>query len=274
MRKWIIGGALVAGLLLWYYQRTPAPPEIRIATFNIQAFGESKRQKKDVMDVLTKTIREFDLVAIQEIRDNTETTLPYFLQKINELPGDKYAGIVGPRLGRTMSKEQYAFLYNTVKVHYKMSYTYYDKRDVFEREPFIAQFSCNRFDFTLVTIHTKPTDASREIHGLVDVVNDTLRHLTDDKDIIVVGDFNADGTYFSETTTTGLREPRFFWAVTDDMDTTVAQSSNTYDRIVFQQHYTAEDFTGRVGVFTDGLSKQVSDHYPVWAIFYTDRDTD
>ena len=41
---------------------------IRIASFNIQVFGESKADKPDVMAVLAETIRRFDIVAIQEVR--------------------------------------------------------------------------------------------------------------------------------------------------------------------------------------------------------------
>ena len=34
----------------------------KIAAFNIQVFGRAKRQKEDVMAVLTKIVREFDIV--------------------------------------------------------------------------------------------------------------------------------------------------------------------------------------------------------------------
>src|SRR4030095_8836141 len=69
---------------------------ITIATFNIQIFGEAKRSKPQVMDVLAKTARNFDLMVIQELRDDTETTLPIYLEKINSLPGPKYSSISSP----------------------------------------------------------------------------------------------------------------------------------------------------------------------------------
>ena len=48
----------------------------RIGAFNIQVFGKSKAGKPEVMDVLAKIIRTYDVVAIQEIRDKDQTALP------------------------------------------------------------------------------------------------------------------------------------------------------------------------------------------------------
>ena len=255
---------------------------INIASFNIQIFGRSKRSKDDVMAVLTNISRNFDIIAVQEFRDSSETTLDYFVQKINEMPGPVYASVGSARLGRTTSKESYAFVYNTETVTFSgTSYVYNDTNDIFEREPFIAGFSSGNFDYILVNIHAKPDDAESEIQALVDVIADADNYFPDDHDVIVLGDYNADGSYFSETTTTGLRGTDYTWVIGDDLDTTVATSSNTYDRIVFQADHTTEDFAGEVGVMLfesllpGGLeAKKVSDHYPVWAVFYTNRDTD
>ena len=40
-----------------------AQGEITIATFNVQVFGESKRAKAGVMDVLADVADEFDVIA-------------------------------------------------------------------------------------------------------------------------------------------------------------------------------------------------------------------
>ncbi len=256
---------------------------IKIATFNIQVFGRSKRKKQDVMNILTKTVRNFDITAVQEIRDSSETTLDYFVREINELQGADYKAVGSERLGRTSSKERYAFIYNPAAVSFSgISYTYNDENDVFEREPFIAGFSSGNFDYVLVNVHIKPDDAKREIAALADVVKDADEKFANDHDIIVLGDFNADGSYFSENITTGFRDLFYTWIVSDDMDTTVAKNTYTYDRIVFQQEFTTQDFTGNTEVFrfdqiyhlTPELTKKVSDHYPVFAVFYTDKDTD
>jgi len=59
---------------------------IKIASFNIQVFGTSKLAKPEVMVVLTKVVRRFDIVAVQEIRSKDETVVPRFLQEINAVP--------------------------------------------------------------------------------------------------------------------------------------------------------------------------------------------
>jgi deoxyribonuclease-1-like protein len=129
----------------------------KIAAFNIQVFGRAKRQKEDVMAILTKIVREFDIVLVQEIRDSSEETAPSFLQRINEMEGPKYYYIRSERLGRTTSKEAYAYFYNSETVDFIQGsdYIYNDVNDVFEREPYIASFKSGNFDFTLVGVHTK-----------------------------------------------------------------------------------------------------------------------
>jgi len=91
---------------------------IKIAAFNIQVFGRSKRQKDDVMDVLTRIVREFDVILIQEIRDSNEETIPFFLQEINDVEGPKYQYIRSERLGRSTSKEAYAYIYNAETIEF------------------------------------------------------------------------------------------------------------------------------------------------------------
>jgi hypothetical protein len=70
--------------------------------------------------------------------------------------------------------------------------------------------------------------------------------------------------------------------IDDDADTTIRNSTDcAYDRIIFTKA-TKEDYTGKYEVYQfdkeQGMTKQtalkVSDHYPVWAEFYTDKDTD
>ncbi len=259
---------------------------ITIAAFNVQVFGRSKRQKDDVMKVLVNITREFDVVLIQEIRDSSEETIPYFLNEINEIEGPKYEFVRSDRLGRTTSKEAYAYLYNTETIDFieGSDYVYNDVDDVFEREPYIASFrSCN-FDFTLVGIHTKPDDARLEIGNLTNVVSFVLSENTVEKDIIVMGDFNADGRYFNENDLSNLfKTSRYYWVITNDMDT-MTKTDYTYDRIVlmnatYSYEYIEESsavfyFDTEYGINNATLVESVSDHYPIYAEFKTDLTDD
>ncbi|NQT09136.1 endonuclease/exonuclease/phosphatase family protein, partial [Candidatus Bathyarchaeota archaeon] len=209
---WLIFVASALFMLLGWYATRPEtyggdldgipedPSTIKVAAFNIQIFGRTKREKEDVMAILVNITRQFDLVLIQEIRDSSETTAPLFLDMINDAEGPEYAYVRSPRLGRTTSKEAYAYFYNTETVTHDegSDHVYNDTDDVFEREPYIATFSSGGFDFTLIGIHTKPDDAPQEIGNLTIVVASVLAEDPDEADIIILGDLNADGSYFDE----------------------------------------------------------------------------
>ena len=253
----------------------------KIAAFNIQVFGEAKSQKGDVMTVLAKIVREFDVVLIQEIRDASGQTIPNFVERINQIEGPNYSFIISERLGRSTSKEAYAYVYNTemVALIQGSDYVYSDVNDVFEREPYIASFKIGNFDFVLVGIHTKPDDAYNEIGNLTLVVSSIQTAKPNEKDIIVMGDFNADGAYFDEDDASNLfKASEYKWLMRNDMDTMV-KTNYTYDRIVvldatFNHEYNAN--TAQVFYFDQvyGLNNQtfvseISDHYPVFAQYKT-----
>ena len=256
---------------------SPSTEKIRIASFNIQVFGVSKAEDPFVMDILAKTIARFDIVAIQEIRDASGTAI-IDLENAVDLLGSDYEVVVGPRLGRTTSKEQYAFFYRVSMFHCRESYTYNDSvSDLFHREPFVASFSTvnGDFDFVLATIHTDPDEATKEINSLPLVIEDAKAHFPGELDIILLGDFNADCSYFDEDDMAcPLRDESYIWMISNDIDTNVAESSCTYDRIVITDDLDSK-FKITPGIFrfdnvfdlTDADPKDVSDHYPVWIDF-------
>ncbi len=259
---------------------------ITIAAFNIEVFGRSKREKDDVMKVLVNITREFDVVLIQEIRDSSEETIPYFLNEINGIEGPKYGFVRSERLGRTTSKEAYAYLYNTETIDFieGSDYVYNDVDDVFEREPYIASFRSGNFDFTLIGIHTKPDDARLEIGNLTNVVSFVLSENMVEKDVIVMGDFNADGRYFNENDPSNpFKTSKYYWIVTNDMDTMI-KTDYTYDRMVltnatYSYEYIKESstvfyFDTEYGINNATLVESVSDHYPIYAEFRTDLTDD
>lgn len=253
----------------------------RVAAFNIQVFGKTKSQKEYVMTVLTKIVREFDIVLIQEIRDATEQTVPYFVDKINQMEGPKYNYVRSERLGRTTSKEAYAYIYKTETVQFiqNSAYVYNDVNDVFEREPYIASFKIGHFDFVLVGIHIKPDDAYNEIGNLTSVVLSIKEANLHEEDIIVMGDFNADGLYFDEDDDSNpFKAPEFHWIIANDM-VTMMKTDHTYDRIVILDSTLNHEYkvdTAQVfyfdqvyGITNATFVSEISDHYPIYAEYKT-----
>lgn len=260
----------------------PAPPvartgnTIRIATFNIQVFGETKLADPGVTAALCDIVRRFDVVAIQEVRAQSVDMIPRFLESVNA-EGAHYHYVLGPRLGRTNSKEQYAYLYNRASVEVDPSsvYTVDDPDDLLHREPLVASFRVRgpspneAFTFTLVDIHTDPDEAGRELNVLDDVYRAVQQDGRGEDDVILLGDFNADARHFGQ-----LGEISQLTPIVTGKATTNTLRSEQLDNIVFTAHATTE-FTGRAGVIdlvrdlnlTTQQATAVSDHLPVWAEF-------
>ena len=257
---------------------------VKLAAFNLQIFGTSKADKPEVMEVLSKTIRNFDIVAVQEIRDASQTALPALRNSVNDMAGPKYDFVVSDRLGRTTSKEQYAYLYNTQTIQqFGNPYTYPDSSDLFQREPYVAEFRARNgnFDFVLITIHTDPDTATQEINDLPAVVENAKGRYQGEGDFIVMGDLNADCDYFNENSQSPLRSSDYLWVINNSIDTTTKSTACTYDRIILTSQ-AKTDFTGDSGVFrfdeaynlNYSMMVAVSTHYPVYAEFWNNRDTD
>ena len=274
-------------LILLVLTGCESPPEtqsttIRIASFNIQVFGQSKINKPEVMKVISRIIKRYDVVAIQEVRSKEQNVIETLLSYVNDAD-TKYNYIISERLGRTVSKEQYAFVYNTKTVSLipGSSYVVADPDDVFEREPYVAFFRSGNFDFKVVNNHIKPDGVEAELGQLAVVINDIYEG-SSEKDILVLGDMNADGSYFNEDDLT-TAFPLWIQLIGNDEDTTVAVSDNTYDRMMTRDTTANVEYTGESGVFrwdteygitdTDFI-KKVSDHYPVYAEFRTDLPDD
>jgi len=255
---------------------------IKVASFNIQILGKAKISDPKVMEILSRIIKNFDVVAIQEVRSTEESIIPTLLSYVNK-EGSKYDYVISKRLGRSESKEQYAFVYNTKTVSLipNSSYVVDDPDDVFEREPFIAYFKSGNFDFKIVNNHIKPEDVSAELSHLAVIINN-IYDGSSEKDIIVVGDMNADGSYFNENNLITIF-PSWVQLIGNNEDTTVAVGNNTYDRMMTRNTTANVEYTGKSGVFrwdteygvTDpSFVKKVSDHYPIYAVFRTDLPDD
>jgi endonuclease/exonuclease/phosphatase family metal-dependent hydrolase len=248
---------------------------IKVASFNIQVFGTSKLKKQHVMDALTQIVRQFDIVAIQEIRSTDDGVLPKFVAMINA-DGAAYDFVIGPRLGRTTSKEQYAFVFNTARIEVDRSslYTQPDPRDLLHREPFVAGFRTRgvsadaAFSFQLVNIHTDPDETDTELDALGDVFSAVQNNGRGEDDVILLGDLNVDDRHLGKLGTL----PGIVHALSGVKTNT--RKTSMYDNIVFDRRFTTE-YTGRSGVFDLmnelGISQQqaleISDHMPVWAEF-------
>ena len=246
---------------------------IRVAAFNIQVFGPSKAGKPKVMHALGRIIRQFDIVAIQEIRTQDRNLL-YQLQDYVNQDGGRYEIVAGPRLGRTVSKEQFAYIFdsNRIEMDRYQLYTVRDPEDVIHREPLVGWFRVlgpdprQAFTFTLVNVHTDPDEVKQEVAALTYLFDEVRNDGRGEDDVIMLGDFNASSKQIAELGGESLT------AAIQKMTNT--RGTKQYDNVLFDERATVE-FKGRAGVFDflrefnltidDALT--ISDHLPVWAEF-------
>lgn len=248
---------------------------IRVATFNIQVLGTTKSSKPHVMDILARIVRQFDVVAIQEVRSKDEDIVPNFVEIVNAT-GRSYDYVVGPRLGRTDNKEQYAFIFDraSIEVDRSQLYTIDDPDDMLHREPLVGWFRVRgpptdqAFTFSLVNIHTDPDETEDELNALDDVFRAVRDDGRNEDDVIVLGDLNVDHLHLGQLGQLSGIE----WIVSAMPTNT--RGTEHYDNILFDGNATRE-FVGRGGVF-DFMREynlsldealEVSDHLPVWGEF-------
>jgi len=222
--------------------------------------------------------QKIDELAVQEIRTQNDYLLDAFLRDYVNSGGRYYDYVIGPRLGRSNSKEQYAFIYDTtaIEVNRQAIYTVNDPQDLLHREPLVALFrvrgpaSDQAFTFVLANVHTDPDEVGEEVDTLADVYHAVRQSSGGEDDVIILGDFNVDDRHLGRLgQIPGVRP------IVRGVFTNTRQNA-LYDNFIVHQPSTAE-FTGRWGVFdirtlvnpplTLDQALEVSDHLPIWAEF-------
>uniref|UniRef100_F7IA57 Deoxyribonuclease n=1 Tax=Callithrix jacchus TaxID=9483 RepID=F7IA57_CALJA len=227
---------------------------LKICSFNVRSFGESKQEDQNAMDVIVKVIKRCDIILVMEIKDSNNRICPMLMEKLN---GEKLVSV-------------------------KRSYQYHDYQDgdadVFSREPFVVWFQSPYTvvkDFVIVPLHTTPETSVKEIDELFDVYMD-MKHRWKAENFIFMGDFNAGCSYVPKKAWKNIRlriDPRFVWLIGDQEDTTVKKSTNcAYDRIVLRgQEIVSSIVPKSTSVFdfqkayklSEEKALDVSDHFPV-----------
>ncbi len=255
-------------------------PTFRMASFNIEVFGKSKAENPRVIYTLAEIVRQFSILALQEIRTQDDYHLPNFVRLVNST-GRKYDFVIGPRIGNSTSTEQYAFVFDTERIMIDRNtvFTVGDPDNLLHREPLVASFSTrmppdSAFTFTLINVHTTPEPAAAldaELSALAEVYREVRRTGRGEDDVIMLGDFNASDKKIAAHHRVG-KLPGVTPLIRGVMSNT--RQSELYDNLLVHLPSTTE-YVGRSGAFNFGQAfnlspaeaEQVSDHLPVWAEF-------
>ncbi|MCJ7571111.1 MAG: hypothetical protein MUO82_04450 [Candidatus Thermoplasmatota archaeon] len=224
---------------------------VSIASWNLQDFGLKKTANETLLDFYVNKLDDYDLFVIQEIRDYTTDAIESIAVKLPD-----YDYVISKPAGQGTSKEQYAIFYNDeVELLNITDWTEKQQKN-FERPPLEATFKVKNWTFYLYTIHIKLDNVPQELTTLENLID------TPTQDTILIGDLNADGDNYYNGVIHNFLD--WHWLITSGMDTTVAKSSNAYDRIIINDA-TENNFIS-VGIMND-VNVSQSDHYLVYAMF-------
>ena len=267
---------------------------ILVASWNIREFGRKKRTPKAI-HYIAEVLSYFDLVSIQELRADLGD-----LGKVLDLLPDYWRVVFSDVTeGSRGNEERIAYLFDKRAVVFSglaaeavappMEVKKNGKKETipaaqFWRTPYIASFRAGTFDFVLISVHvlwgTVSDDRAVELERIADWVdNRRTAKFVEDKDIILMGDFNipkVNDRFYKAITKHGLEAPKALLGVPGGSN---LKRNARYDQILFYPQHTGSVFTGIGGVvdFYDGDHKplfpgltrekftyQMSDHLPLW----------
>ncbi len=276
-----------------------------VGTWNIQAFGEFQDQWEETkkspkrnlrgLACIAEVIRHFDVIAIQEVKSETRA----IRRLLNDFLGNDWGLILSDvTAGNKGNTERFAFIFDKRRVQPSglageivLPPTAEGKPvEQFDRTPYIVGFQSEHQHFTLLTVHIRYGDEPEErIPELQALANFTAKEIRDratsgseERNLIVLGDFNidkrGDNPLFQAFISSGLVVPHGL----RDLKTTYGKEPKFYDQIAWFMGHMEMESSGKAGVidFVDAVFKElktismtfrVSDHFPLWVEFLTDR---
>jgi endonuclease/exonuclease/phosphatase family metal-dependent hydrolase len=285
--------------------RAKIPPSIldetlNIATWNIREFGKMhkrKRRSEAAIHYIAEVLYQFDLIAIVELRDDLTD-----LNRVMKILGPYWRAVFSDfNTDPAGNRERIAYLYDKRAVVFTglaaeanpprqkdQASGEYKSEISWWRSPFMASFSAGNFDFILLTAHIRwgDSEASRlpELKLLAEWVDNRRQEkYVEDKDIIVMGDFNIpqiDDELYRAITSKGLEIPN---ALRGKVHGSNLARDKRYDQILHYRRYTKtlKDVGGVLDFYCNdwralfpeehypnmdktGFTFEMSDHLPLW----------
>jgi hypothetical protein len=279
-----------------------------VGTWNIRGFGriyekwdenpgDPKRNLR-AMAYIAEVIRRFDVVAVQEVKADTSA----IRMLLDEFLGSNWGLLLSDVSGGPGgNNERLAFVFDKRRVQPSglageivlPPTAEGNPMQQFDRTPYMVGFQSMQEHFALLTAHIKyghaPTERLGELKSMAQYIaseiRDRVKNLAEEKNLIVLGDFNiderGDNPLFQAFVSTGLVVPEQLL----NLKTTYDTKAKFYDQIAWFMGGMDMPTKGQAGVVDFGgavyqelslkdMSFRVSDHYPLWVEFITDRSTE
>jgi endonuclease/exonuclease/phosphatase family metal-dependent hydrolase len=191
--------------------RTHPQSVLRIGSFNLQSFGDSKLKQTLVVESIARIVRQLDVVALQSIQSRQLNLIPELVDKVNQ-SDRRYEYCIGPRVGSEGKQQQFAFVFDTdrIETDRQMLYTVDDPEHLLEFEPLVAWFRYREapwnqaFTFTLVNLWIDPLNEDRERKLLPDLIHSVQKDGRQEDDIILCGDFGCSSQQLTSLKNIGM----------------------------------------------------------------------
>lgn len=164
-----------------------AQAEFSLLSWNIRDFGKTK--DSDEILVIAKNVKEYDIVAIQEVAAGYggAQAVARLADQLNRM-GNKWDYVVSnPTQSPPYKTERYAFLWKTSIVRLKNAWLDEKLNRQIDREPFLAKFQIKGKLFIIANYHSRPYNKNPEAE--IKCFYDYPSRFS--IPIIIAGDFNV-----------------------------------------------------------------------------------
>ena len=251
---------------------------LKIGSWALDGFGPTKLANSDVRRILTRVIRRYDILAVQQVASIERDLVPRLMDVING-PEHRYDFITGPPTGPKARGEQLIFIFDTTKVQVdrRHSYAYADPAAKWTYDPLVATFRAaepaagQAWTFTAINFRIDLSRAADEIAAVGEVVSEAATVRRGEDDIVLMGLFQADDQYLQSALGGGPHG--------STVPAVAHRSTDVYDRYqtsnVLVDTSRTREYLGRGGVFdfrrhmdlSTMQAEAVTSHLPVFAEF-------
>ncbi|MGB7345900.1 MAG: deoxyribonuclease I [Pirellulaceae bacterium] len=180
----------------------PRIRNLRIASWALSGFTPSKLADAMARRNLIRVIRQFDVVALQQITSQERDLIPRLVDAANE-GGARFEFIIGEQTGPSDRQEQLAFIFDTgrVRVDRRQTYTLADPDDSMLYDPLVAWFqaaqptSDQAWTFSFVNVRIDLGRAPMEVAMLPNMLAAIRMDGRGEDDVVLAGLFQADDEY-------------------------------------------------------------------------------
>jgi endonuclease/exonuclease/phosphatase family metal-dependent hydrolase len=262
-------------LLLFFSFSVSAQESIRLISWNIKDFGQTKSSEE--LERMAELVRDADILAIQEVVAGYGGAQAVAkLADILNRKGSQWDYVVSnPTNSTKYVTERYAFIWKTRHLKIKNRGELIAPLDALvDREPFYLDFYVKGKKFTVINFHSRPHDKNPE--GEISAISAYLKATPAQHPILLAGDFNVDE---KEAVFNPLKAMGYRAAVTNKRTTLKHACEGTaYLNYAIDNIFYAKGITKRAGAVLDFVkvcheladARKLSDHLPVSLTFSLD----